>query len=143
MRKAEREVKNMIDLHPTKCNICGGRVVYTKVENVYGKKNIKFQTSGYCYHCTECGAVVGTHKDKPDEAMGILADREMCDMRQKSHKMFDNLWKNKEERTQMYQKLADELGIPFEECHFAHFDKEQLRKIDSILVKLWREKYDN
>lgn len=133
----------MIDLHPTKCNICGGRVVYTKVENVYGKKNIKFQTSGYCYHCTECGAVVGTHKDKPDEAMGILADREMCDMRQKSHKMFDNLWKNKEERTQMYQKLADELGIPFEECHFAHFDKEQLRKIDSILVKLWREKYDN
>lgn len=132
----------MIDLHPTKCNICGGRVVYTKVENVYGKKNIKFQTSGYCYHCTECGAVVGTHKEHPDEAMGILADREMCEMRQKSHKMFDNLWKTREERTQMYQKLANELGIPFEECHFAYFDKEQLRKIDSILVKLWREKYD-
>lgn len=132
----------MIDLYPTKCNICGGKVVYKKVEQVYGKKNIKFKTSGYCYHCEQCGAVVGTHKSNPKEAMGILADREMCEMRQKSHKLFDTLWKTKEQRTAMYQKLADELGIPFEECHFGYFDKEQLEKIYSILVKLWREKYD-
>lgn len=132
----------MIDLHPTKCNICGGHVIYTEVAKVYGKRNLKFKTSGYCYHCINCGALVGTHKDRPDEAMGILANKEMSEMRQKSHDLFDKLWKNRKERTAMYQKLADELGIPFEECHFAYFDKQQLEKVYSILVKLWREKYD-
>lgn len=132
----------MIDLHPTKCNICGGHVIYTEVAKVYGKRNLKFKTSGYCYYCTRCRALVGTHKDRPDEAMGILANKEMSEMRQKSHDLFDKLWKNRKERTAMYQKLADELGIPFEECHFAYFDKQQLEKVYSILVKLWREKYD-
>ena len=132
----------MIDLHPTKCNICGGHVIYTEVAKVYGKRNLKYQTSGYCYYCTKCRAIVGTHKARPDEAMGLLADKETCELRQKSHDLFDKLWKNKKERTEMYQKLADELGIPFEECHFAYFTKEQLKQIYSILVKLWREKYD-
>lgn len=132
----------MIDLHPTKCNICGGKVIFTEITKVYGKRKFKFQTSGFCYYCTKCHALVGTHKARPDEAMGLLADKEMSQMRQKSHDLFDKLWKNNEERTQMYQKLADELGIPFEECHFAYFTKEQLNKIYSILVKLWREKYD-
>ena len=132
----------MIELHPKKCNICGGDVVYTEVAKVYGKRNLKYQTSGYCYHCTCCGAVVGTHKARPDEAMGLLADKEMAQLRQKCHDMFDKLWKTREERTAMYHKLADELGIPFEECHFAYFTKDQLQKIDTILVKLWREKFD-
>lgn len=132
----------MIDLHPTKCNICGGQVEYTETAKVYGRKNLRYQTSGYCYHCLNCGAIVGTHKARPDEAMGLLADKEMAKMRQKSHDLFDKLWKTCDERTAMYHKLADELDIPFEECHFGYFDKEQLRKIYSILVKLWREKYD-
>ena len=132
----------MIDLHPTKCNICGGHVIYMKVDKVYGKNNLKYQTSGYCYRCINCGALVGTHKARPDEAMGILANREMSEMRQKSHALFDKLWKNGKQRTAMYHKLADELGIPFEECHFAYFTMEQLEKVYSILIKMWREKYD-
>lgn len=132
----------MIDLHPTKCNICGGHVVYTEVAKVYGEKNLKFKSSGYCYHCINCGAIVGTHKNAPKDAMGILANKEMAEMRQKSHKLFDTLWKTRDQRTAMYQRLADELGIPFEECHFGYFDLEQLKKVYSILVKLWREKYD-
>ena len=27
----------MIDLHPIKCNICGGRVIYTSNTAIYGK----------------------------------------------------------------------------------------------------------
>ena len=133
-----------IELYPTKCNICGSKVEYTEIAKVYGKRNLRYESSGYCYHCTnpKCKAIVGTHKARPLEAMGLLADKEMSQMRQKSHDLFDKLWKTREERTEMYHKLADKLGIPFEDCHFAYFTKEQLKQVYSILVELWREKFD-
>ena len=63
----------MINTHPTKCNICGGRVIYTSNSRIYGRE----YGSGYCYLCQSCGAYVGTHKPRPREAFGILADERM------------------------------------------------------------------
>lgn len=34
----------MIDIHPTKCNICGGKVIYTSNAEVYGRE----YGSDYC-----------------------------------------------------------------------------------------------
>lgn len=131
-----------INLEPKICNLCGGKVEYTRLENVYGNKMQYFSNGKYCYHCKKCGAVVGTHKKYPKIALGILANREMADARQTCHKIFDEFWKTKEERTSLYQKLAAEMNIPFEECHFGWFTMEELEKSRKILLKWWREKYD-
>ena len=131
-----------IDLFPKICNICGGEVEYVPLEDVYGHFLKHGKKSGYCYHCKKCGAKVGTHIDRPKEAYGLLANQEMADWRQRNHNMFDKFWKNREDRTKLYQKLAEEMGIPFEECHFGYFTLEELEKSYQILLKWWREKYD-
>ena len=132
-----------IDLFPKTCNICGGPVEYTTLERVYGHFLKYGKKSGHCYHCKSCGAVVGTHVDRPLEAYGLLANQEMAVLRQRNHDMFDHFWKNRAERTKMYKKLADAMGIPFEECHFGYFNVEELEKSYQILLKWWWEKYDN
>ena len=58
------------------------------------------------------------------------------------HRWFDKLWKNGKERNELYTKLAEELGIEKEQCHFATMNKEQLEKALVIVKKWWLEKYD-
>ena len=87
-------------LHPKICNLCGGDVEYISNEKVYGKK----YGSGYCYHCTKCGAYVGTHKSRPKEAFGILANKEMRQMKMKCHDKFDALWETPTERRKLYKR---------------------------------------
>ena len=136
----------MIDLYPTKCNLCGGYVEYISNDKIYGKK----YGSGYCYHCTKCGAYVGTHKPRPREALGILANKEMQKWKIWCHDLFDKLWKGvpayvmadgtkvdrvkpKMTRGQAYFLLAKEMNIPFKECHFGYFDLPQLKRAYAIL----------
>lgn len=121
-----------MDKKPTICNLCGGNVIYTSNEVIYGKK----YGSGYCYLCTQCGASVGTHKPRPDEALGLLANREMKDMKMKCHDVFDKLWANREQRKFLYEKLASTLGIDIKECHFGYFDLDMLNKAYKVL-KAW------
>lgn len=121
----------MIDIHPTKCNICGGKVIYTSNAEVYG--------SGYCYLCTNCGAYVGTHKPRPKDALGLLDDERMREGKKCCHALFDPLWQNKpkarEERRKAYKWLADKMGIDPKDCHFGYFDLEQLKKAYRILAE--------
>jgi len=131
-----------IDFYPKTCNICGGDVEYVRLTKVYGR-HLKYGVkSGYCYHCKNCGATVGTHITEPRKAYGILANQEMATLRQRNHNMFDKMWKNRKQRTKLYQKLADEMGIEFENCHFGYFNVEELEKSYQILLKWWRNKYD-
>lgn len=118
---------------PTVCNICGGEVEYIPNRKLYGKA----LGSGYCYHCTSCGAYVGTHKPRPKEAMGILSNARMRSGKSFCHAMFDKRWRSapnkRKARTQQYEWLAEQMGIPVEECHFGYFDLEQLRQAYRIL----------
>lgn len=120
---------------PTKCNLCGGHVIYTSNSVIYGKE----YGSGKCYLCTECGAYVGTHKPRPREAMGILANKEMRDMKMKCHDLFDKKWlgaKNKRKaRQSAYMDLAEKLKINISECHFGYFDLPTLNKAYQILIE--------
>lgn len=120
-----------VDLYPTKCNICGGKVIYTTNDKVYHRK----YGSGYCYLCTECGAYVGTHKPRPKEALGMLADADMRLWKMYCHDVFDTMWKTQKQRTELYKWLAKEMQCPLEECHFGHFDLEQLKKAYKILME--------
>lgn len=118
-------------IRPTVCNICGGKVEYTSNAVIYGKP----YGSGYCYHCKNCGAYVGTHKVAPREALGILANAEMRQAKMKCHDIFDKLWNNSKQRNKLYERLAERLGIDVEECHFGYFDMDMLNKAYKILTE--------
>lgn len=126
-----------MDLHPEKCNLCGGKVIYTTNARIYGKK----YGSGYCYLCTLCGAYVGTHKHRPKEALGLLSNREMRVLKCKCHEIFDKQWNNRPTLQQRraarqiaYKNLAKSLKIPVAECHFGWFDKTMLQKAYQLLL---------
>lgn len=140
-----KEGRNVIDIHPTRCNICGGPVVYCSNSRVYGRE----YGSGYCYLCQSCGAYVGTHKPRPREALGLLADEPMRTGKKMCHALFDPLWKGKtkagKKRHDLYGWLSHEMGVPVEYCHFGYFDLAQLRRAYIILrgIRGKRMQYDN
>lgn len=120
-----------MDLKPKICNLCNGKVIFTSNSLIYGQE----YGSGKMYYCTECGAYVGTHIPRPEDAFGILADEEMRELKKKYHSIFDEMWvhektlkQKKKARKSAYNWLADELQIPIENCHFGYFDKDMLNK---------------
>lgn len=121
-----------ISLHPTICNICGGDVVFTSNAEVYGGKTYG---SGKCYLCKQCGAYVGTHKPRPDEAMGILADHDMRAMKRAAHELFDIRWiHDPSQRDSQYKWLATKMGIQGDVCHFGYFDKPMLKRAIEVML---------
>lgn len=138
-------VLRVIDLHPTTCNLCGGPVIYTSNTAIYGKE----YGSGKCYLCLDCGAYTGTHKPRPREALGLLADESMRKGKMACHAIFDKMWmgkpKARKKREDLYFWLSEKMGIPPEECHFGYFDIQQLRKAYKILlaVRDAEMRYDN
>ncbi len=126
-----------IDLHPKICNLCGGPVIYTDNSIIYGRP----YGSGKMYFCTKCGAYVGTHEPRPTEAFGILANREMRDLKTKCHALFDeklrkerSYIKRRQKRQECYRTLAEQLCIPKEECHFGYFDLNTLKQVYQLLL---------
>ena len=120
---------------PTKCNLCGGVVIYNKAD-------ITKSVSGFVYYCIECHAWVGTYPHDKEIAYGPLANFDTRKQRAEIHDWFDKLWKNHDERDMYYGKLAQELGIEKERCHFGMMESEMLEKALKIVKKWWFEKYD-
>lgn len=114
----------MYDVYPSKCNICGGEVEYKKLKDV----GLESFQSGWCYICTNCGAYVGTHKNRPKEALGILAHKDTRRLRMICHEEFDRHWTSIAGKNRAYYRLSKLLGIPKENCHFGHMDNEMLLK---------------
>lgn len=134
-----------MNLHPTVCNLCGGRVIYTSNSRIYGKE----YGSGRCYLCTCCGAYVGTHKPRPRDALGILANAEMRELKKSCHAIFGPLWQGKpkshKKRNDLYFWLSKQMNIPRENCHFGYFDMKQLEIARNLLCEVqdMEMKYDN
>ena len=126
-----------VNKHPQICNICGGKVIYTTNDAVYNRK----YGSGYCYLCTVCRAYVGTHKPRPKEALGLLANDRMRKGKIMCHDIFDGKWKKNKKfdgktRAALYKWLARQLGIDTADCHFGYFDLDMLLKSYKILVQI-------
>ena len=119
---------------PKICNLCGGEVRYTSNAEIYGKE----YGSGKCYICKSCHAYTGTHKPRPHEVLGLLADEKMRKGKIMCHDIFDSKWKDKQKkmRSNMYWWLAKRLGINIDDCHFGHFDIYMLRKAYRILLEI-------
>lgn len=122
----------MIITKPKHCNLCGGDVIHTSNAAIYGKE----YGSGKCYLCTECGAYVGTHIPQPEKAMGILADARMREKKKECHAIFDKMWSNGKERRNLYKKLAKEMNMKLEDCHFGYMDIQDL-EMALYLIKRW------
>lgn len=129
----------MINLYPTKCNLCSGEVVYTSNADIYGRAF----GSGKCYRCLNCGAYVGTHKPRPREALGILANEHMRKEKIRCHELFDSMWKDKQNasklRKELYWLLSRKLNITYEDCHFGYFGLDMLQKAYGILLEMKEE----
>lgn len=86
------------------------------------------------WRCKPCQAYVGCHKFT-EEPLGRLANTELRKMKMEAHSAFDPIWrgsKGKTTRSEAYAWLADQLGIPFPECHIGMFDVEMCRKVIEV-----------
>jgi hypothetical protein len=114
-------------------------VVLTSNAEIY---NGKEKGSGKCYLCLSCKSYVGTHEPRPDEAYGILADKEMRILKMLCHELFDRLWQSELQdrkrgksyfRSKYYGMLAEALNIDKSVCHFGYFDTDMLKRAYEIL----------
>lgn len=67
---------------------------------------------------------------------------ERQEKRKIAHLWFDRLWRNHEERDEYYKKLAAEMKIPYEKCHFSLMNEKQLDEAIKIIKRMWWNKFD-
>lgn len=113
---------------PKKCPFCNGNIKYTSNAEVYGRE----YGNGKCYLCKKCDAYVGVH-DGTNIALGIIANKEMRQLKMQCHDIFDKLWRNSKQRNELYFKLSKLMNIDRDHCHFGHFDTEELKLALKIL----------
>ena len=80
---------------------------------------------------------------------GAAGGRAYAEGEKLCHGLFDPFWRGKpkaqKKRQDLYFWLSKQLDIPFEDCHFGHFNLERLRAAYRILLGIQgREmRYDN
>lgn len=126
------KVDKRIDLRPVTCDLCNGRVKLLRNSNkaVNGSK--------FAYVCQSCGAYVGTYDHDPTCAKGIISNAEMRRERAKCHRLFDRHWKmsgsdKRKARSLCYQRLAEEMHLPKEECHFSLLRLPELLEAEQVM----------
>lgn len=112
------------------CHYCNGKVEKTLGKDVYPRSPTFAEI--VIYKCTNCNAYVGSHRTT-GLPLGIVANDRLRDLRGKCHNIFDKLWVGRDQRNEEYAKLAEKLGIPREDCHFAMFDEDLCIKALAIL----------
>lgn len=110
--------------------LVGGDVIYPHRPDLHG---LRF------WHCGPCGAYVGCHKGTT-RPLGRLANAELRQAKQDAHAAFDPKWKfhtfrdgyQTMTRTMAYKWLAEQLGIPIEQCHIGMFDVETCGRVVEV-----------
>jgi len=119
------------------CPYCGAHAVLADSAEVYHGRDY-----GKIWLCRWCEAWVGVHKgDGQNRPLGRLANKELREAKRRAHAVFDPLWARKLERDGCskaeargagYRWLAQQLGIPREECHIGRFDVEQCARVVEV-----------
>jgi len=126
-RQALLRVKSPLPA-PTECPYCPGAVELVNNREIYRRE---FGDWPYAYLCRSCGAYVGLHPNT-DIPLGRLADRALREARKTEKSHFERLWRNAASRTAAYQWLAEQLGVPVAQCHWAWFDIDRCRRAGEI-----------
>ena len=116
------------------CPYCGEHSEYISSTVIYAKDY------GMVYACLPCEAWVGTHKGRPTEAYGRLADKELRIWKGRAHASFDKLWRRKMQRgvskykarTKAYKWLGKEMGLHPDHTHIGMFNIEQCKQVVEI-----------
>lgn len=105
------------------CPYCHIPTEYKNSIDIYG---IDY---GMIYYCPKCQAYVGVHKGT-DQAKGRLANAELRKCKIEAHRYFDKIFKRGiMKRTDAYQWLSEQLGLPPEYTHIGMFNPETCRKV--------------
>ena len=139
-RKAAARVKAPLPA-PEVCPYCGSPVEIVHHREVYGRA---FSAWPWLYRCAgspACDSYVGMH---PYTAipLGTLADPATRDARKNCKPAFEALWRGDCSfltRREAYRALADRLGIPVEQCHFAWFDIAACWKAKDACMQIAKE----
>lgn len=92
------------------------------------------------WQCEPCKAWVGVHPSTITP-LGRLANTELRAMKQLAHAAFDPLWEGKirsdkcskkTARKAAYAWLAEQMGIPVDECHVGMMDVNRCRKVVEV-----------
>lgn len=111
---------------PTVHEGCGGTVEIVHHSQVYRSGKV-YGDWPWIYRCAACAAMVGMHPFT-SIPLGTLAGDELRKLRADCKQPFQLLWQHhKQDRTEVYQALADHLAIPLSACHFGLFDEAQCK----------------
>ena len=137
-RAKERRAPKSID--PV-CVECGGAGVLVSGAVIYPHRADLHDRT---YYRCACGAYVGCHPGT-QLALGFPAGADTRSLRNRIHKAFDPLWKERVEqgvaqfraRGRAYKWLARELGIRPDECHISQMDGELAARALAIVQPVY------
>lgn len=116
------------------CPYCKGTTKTVSQEFIYGRK-FTGRAIICCSNFPHCDSFVGTHDD--GTALGRLANNQLRNAKKEAHKYFDKLWHlGLMSRSECYEWLQDELGIPDEYCHIGMFSVKTCEKVRTLSIEL-------
>ena len=111
------------------CPYCDGKMSLTDSGRLYG------ESYGWLYVCSnhpECDTYVGCHQGT-QIAMGTPADRQLRNVRRKTHKLFDRVWHGRgnrqRRRCNAYKRMRELLCISEERAHIAMLSVEECLRL--------------
>lgn len=126
--------------HPD-CPYCGLRSELVTGAEIYPhRRGDEWLAKKPFYCCGPCQAWVGCHPGTTN-ALGRLANAELRKAKSDAHAAFDPLWKKKQAQTgggkgrarnAGYDWLADQLGIPREDCHIGMMDVDLCKRVVEV-----------
>lgn len=106
------------------CPYCGKQAVCRDDSVLYAKS---YGWIWVCQDYPKCDSYVGCHKGTK-QPLGRMANKTLRALKIKVHRVFDPLWKSRTmSRSEAYRWLADQLMIPFNQCHIGMFDEQTCR----------------
>lgn len=118
------------------CPYCGNTAVLRN-SNVLHHKH-QYGEVYVCRSFPKCDAYVGCHKNT-NVPLGRLADKELREIRVKTHKYFYEMQKNSGmTKSDAYKWLAKQLHLTLEECHIGMFSVNTCR----VVIRLCKRNID-
>lgn len=136
---------------PVLCPYCFEQARLADSAEVYGGRS--YGRIWLCRNYPDCDAYVGVH-DGTEEPKGRLANADLRQAKIEAHRVFDPLWRGAPDlytlpeegperkkairriqraaRNRAYAWLAEQMGIPKNECHIGWMDLERCREAERI-----------
>jgi hypothetical protein len=122
------------DLAP-RCMECGYRAFLTTGAEIYPHR--RDLSGGNYYKCPKCpNSYCGCHRGTK-KPLGVPCGPETRNARTYVHRVLDPIWKKSGAagaRRQVYQALADHMGLSMKDTHVGLFDIQQCRKAYRFLL---------